>query len=141
MCKEQKSICLQGASMFNTLLVEDDISFRLALSDVLLSYFPLIHVDEAGNGEEALSKVEYQRPHLIFMEVQLPGESGLEIARKIKRVYNEIVIVILTRSGRPEYRRQAFRNGVDCFLSKGDDACLDGILALVEGEIARESCH
>lgn len=125
--------------MFNTLLVEDDVIFRQALSDILLSYFPVIDVDEAGDGNEALSRVEYRRPHLIFMDIQLPGESGLEVTRKIKRVYTDIVIVILTRYGQPEFRQQAFRNGADRFLSKEDDTFMDDILALVEGEIARES--
>jgi len=124
--------------MFNTLLVEGNASFRQALSDVLLSYFPLIDVDEAGNGEEALSKVEYRRPDIIFMDVHLPGESGLEVTRKIKRVYKEIVIVILSSHALPEYRQQAFRSGADCFLSKKEDTCMDDILARVEAEIARE---
>ena len=47
--------------MFNTLLVEDDVSYRKILSDILLLHFPLIAVDEAGDGRESLSKVEYQR--------------------------------------------------------------------------------
>ena len=37
--------------MLNTLLVEDDVNFRQALSDILLTYFPLIDVDEARDGE------------------------------------------------------------------------------------------
>jgi CheY-like chemotaxis protein len=123
--------------MFNTLLVEDNVSFRQALSDTLISYFPSIDVDEAGDGEEALSKVEYQRPDLIFMDVQLPGENGLEVTKKIKRVYSDIVIVILTSYGLPEYRQQAIRYGADCFLLKEDDSCIDDILARVEREIAR----
>ena len=127
--------------MFNTLLVEDNVSFRQALSDVLLSYFPLIGVDEAGNGGEALSKVKHRQPDLIFMDIQLPGDNGLEVTKKIRLVYVDIVIVILTSYGLPEYRQQAFRNGADCFLSKGDDTCMDDILARVEGEMAKGSRH
>ena len=136
--KERKPNPVEEASMFNTLLVEDNACFRQALSDVLLSYFPLITVDEAGDGEEALSKVEYRRPNLIFMDIQLPGENGLGITKKIKQVYDDIVIVILTTNDLPEYRQQAFRNGADYFLSKGDGACMEGILARVEGAMARE---
>ena len=127
--------------MFNALLVEDNVSFRQALSDILLSYFPSIGVDEAGDGDEALRKVEYLRPDLIFMDIQLPGENGLEITRQIKRVYTDIVIVILTSCGQPEYRQQAFLNGADCFLSKGDDSCMEDILARVEGTMARKFHH
>ena len=127
--------------MFNTLLVEDNVSYRRILSDALLLHFPLIGVDEAGNGREALSKVEYQRPDLIFMDIQLPGENGLEVTKEIKRVYNDIVVVILTSNDLPEYRQQAFRNGADYFLSKGDDTCMDDILARIEGEMAKGSRH
>jgi CheY-like chemotaxis protein len=127
---------VEDASMFNTLLVEDNVSFRHSLSDILLSYFPLIDVDEAGDGEEALGKVEYLRPDLIFMDIQLPGENGLEVTKKIKLVYDDIVIVILTSYGLPEYRQQAFHNGADCFLSKGDDTCMEDILARVEGTMS-----
>ena len=61
--------------MFYALLVEDNVSFRYALSDILLSYFPLIGVEEAGNGAEALTIVECLRPNIIFMDIQLPGEN------------------------------------------------------------------
>jgi len=123
--------------MFNTLLVEDNVSYRRILSDALLLHFPLIGVDEAGNGREALSKVEYQRPDLIFMDIQLPGENGLEVTKEIKRVYNDIVVVILTSNGLPEYREQAFRNGADYFLSKEDDFCMENILTRVDVALTR----
>ena len=122
--------------MFNTLLVEDNVCYRQALSDVLLSYFPSINVEEAADGEEALSKVEYRRPQLILMDIQLPGENGLGVTKKIKRVYDDIVIIILTTNDQPEYRQRAFRNGADHFISKTDDACMENILARVEGAMA-----
>ena len=127
--------------MFYALLVEDNVSFRYALSDILLSYFPLIGVEEAGNGAEALTIVECLRPNIIFMDIQLPGENGLEVTKEIRLVYDDIVIVILTSYDLPEYRQQAFRNGADCFLSKGDDSCMEDILARVEEAVARKPRH
>ena len=127
--------------MFHALLVEDNTTFRNSLSDILLSYFPLIGVDEAADGGEALTKVEYLRPDIVFMDIQLPGENGLEVTRKIKLVYDYIVIVILTSYDLPEYRQQAFRNGADCFLSKGDESCIEDILARIEGTMARKLRH
>jgi CheY-like chemotaxis protein len=127
--------------MFHALLVEDNTAFRNSLSDILLSYFPLIGVDEAADGGEALSKVEYLRPDIVFMDIQLPGENGLEVTRKIKLVYDYIVIVILTSYDLPEYRQEAFRNGADCFLSKGDESCIEDILARIEGTMARKLRH
>jgi len=132
---------MENVSMFNILLVEDNVSFRQTLSDILLTYFPLISVDEAGDGDEALSKVEYWRPDLIFMDIQLPVKNGLDVTKKIKRVYDDIVIVILSSNGQPEYRQQAFLSGADCFLSKGDDSCMENILARVEEAVARKPRH
>jgi len=122
--------------MFYTLLVEDNMEFRRELSDVLLAYFPMIGIEEAGDSADALSKVEYLRPDLIFMDIRLPGENGLEVTRKIKEAYTYIVIVILTSYDLPEYRQQAFKNGADCFISKGQTTFLADILARVEGTIA-----
>jgi two-component system response regulator YesN len=127
--------------MFQALLVEDNTAFRNSLSDILLSYFPFIGVDEAASGGEALTKVEYLRPDIIFMDIQLPGENGLEVTKKIKLVYDYIVIVILSSYNLPEYRQEAFRNGADCFLSKGDDSCIEDILARVEGTMASKLHH
>ena len=127
--------------MFNTLLVEDNASYRQTLSDALLLHFPLIGVDEAGDGEEALRKVEYRRPDLIFMDIQLPGKNGLDVTKEIKRVYNEIVIVILTSNGLLEYRQLAYRNGADYFLSKEDHYCMENILTRVVVALARVSRH
>ena len=122
--------------MFNTLLVEDNVIYRQALCDALLLHFPLIGIDEAGDGMEALCKVEYRRPDLIIMDIQLPGANGLEITKEIKRVYNEIVIVILTSNRLQEYRQQAYRNGADYFISKDDDYCMEGILTRVDVALA-----
>jgi DNA-binding response OmpR family regulator len=127
--------------MFNTLLVEDNASYRQTLSDVLLLHFPSIGIDEASDGWEALCKVDYLRPDLIFMDIHLPGASGLDITKEIKRVYNEIVIVILSSNGQHEYRLQAYRNGADDFISKDDACCMENILARVDVALARASNH
>jgi len=125
--------------MFNTLLVEDNVTFRQTLADVLLLHFPLIDVDEASDGIEALSMVEYRRPDLIFMDINLPGENGLDVTKEIKRIYDDIVIVILSSNNLPEYRQQAFRNGANYFISKGDNTCLENILAQVGLALTRVS--
>lgn len=119
--------------MFYTMLVDANVSFRQALSDVLLVYFPSMGVEEAGDVTEALSKVECLRPNIIFMDIQLPGGDGLEISKEIKQMYNDIVVVILTTNNQPEHRQQAIENGANHYISKGDDSCMEEILTLIEG--------
>jgi two-component system response regulator DegU len=119
--------------MIYTLLVDANVSFRQALSDVLHVYFPSIGVEEAGDVAEALNKVESLHPDIIFMDNQLPEENGLDLSREIKHVYDDIVIVILTTNNQPEYRQQALRNGADYYISKGEDSCMEEILTQIEG--------
>ena len=121
---------------YNILLVEDNSGFRQTLADTLLARFATMNIAEAGSGEDALIKVEELRPDMIFMDINLPGENGLEATRKIKIRHEHTLIVVLTSYDIPEYRQQAFRNGADYFISKSDDACLVDIFAWVEKAMA-----
>ena len=125
--------------MFHTLLVDANVSFRKALADVLLVYFPMIDVEDVGNVTEALCKVECLHPNVVFMDIQLPGGYGLEVLKKIRQMYSDIVIVILTANNLPEHRQKAFDNGANHYISKKEDSCMEQILTLIEGVQASRS--
>jgi DNA-binding NarL/FixJ family response regulator len=74
---------------------------------------------EAADGVEALQKIDSHPPNLIFMDISLPGENGLELTRKIKTNHSDIIIIILTSHDLPEYREAATQNKANYFLSKG----------------------
>ena len=104
---------------FKILLVEDNVSFRRVLRQGLDEFFPCVIIGEAGDGEEALRKIETLLPSLIFMDIDLPGEDGLELTRKIKATHPETPIIILTSYDLPEYRQLAYERGANNFLVKG----------------------
>ena len=86
---------------------------------------------EATDGEEALQKIKTLLPDLVFMDIKLPGESGLELTKKIKTQYPNIIIIILTAFDIPEYREAAYQYNANYFLSKGSTSKED-ILTLVD---------
>jgi DNA-binding NarL/FixJ family response regulator len=92
---------------------------------------PLADILEAGNGKEALQKTEAFSPDAVFMDLRLPGENGLDVTRKIKAQYPDIIVVILTDYDLPEYRQAATQSGADHFLSK--DSFLKMINAISPG--------
>jgi DNA-binding NarL/FixJ family response regulator len=100
------------------MLVEDSAIFRESLRDSLRLRFPSMEIAEVGNGEEALKRIDPLPPDLIFMDIRLPGQNGLELTEKIKKLYPEIIIIILTNYDLPEYREAAARFKADHFLSK-----------------------
>ena len=102
-----------------TLIVEDNETFRKTFREVLCKKFPSMVVEEAMDGVEATKKVETFMPDLVFMDIRLPGETGLELTKKIKVSHPEIHIIILTDYNLPEYRKAAFDSGADDFIVKG----------------------
>jgi DNA-binding NarL/FixJ family response regulator len=106
-------------AVFRILIVEDHQDFRESLKEVLAGRLPQAEVDEAKEGSEVLPKIQAHPPHLIFMDINIPGENGLELTRKIKQDFPKICVVILTSYDLPEYREAAYRYGANYFLAKG----------------------
>jgi DNA-binding NarL/FixJ family response regulator len=110
---------LLQVALFRILIVEDHQDFRESLREVLTGRLPQAEIDEAAEGNEVLPKIEAHPPHLIFMDINIPGENGLELTRQIKQDFPQIVVVILTSYDLPEYREAAYRYGANYFLAKG----------------------
>ena len=106
-------------AVFRILIVEDHQDFRESLKEVLTGRLPRAEVHEARDGNEVLPKIEAHPPHVIFMDINIPGENGLELTRQIKQDFPKIVVVILTSYDLPEYREAAYRYGANYFLTKG----------------------
>ena len=105
--------------MLNTLIVEDNANFRRVLKNNLETFFPSMAIHEAAEGNEALQRVDTFRPELIFMDIGLPGENGLQLTQRIKTSYPDTKVIILTSHDTLEYREAAIRCGANCFITKG----------------------
>jgi DNA-binding NarL/FixJ family response regulator len=126
--------------MSRTLIVEDSDFYRQLLKEALNSRFPSMDILEATNGKEALQKVESLFPDLIFMDIKLPDESGLELTKKIKTKYPNIILIILTAYDIPEYREAAYQYKADYFLPKGSTS-KESILTLVDSILSGRHIH
>jgi DNA-binding NarL/FixJ family response regulator len=122
-------------SVPKTLIVEDSALYRKLLKETLHSRFPSMEIVEAEDGEEAMQSISAHPPDLIFMDIKLPGENGLELTAKIKAKHPDVIVIILTSYDTPEYREAAVQVKADRFLSKGSSS-KEGILALVESILA-----
>ena len=112
------------------LIVEDSTLFRQLFKKTLHDRFPSVEIYEAIDGKEVLQQVETLRPNLIFMDIRLPGENGLELTKKVKARYSDIIVVILTSYDLPEYREASWQYA-DYFLAK-DSSNMENIFTLVE---------
>jgi DNA-binding NarL/FixJ family response regulator len=122
---------------FNVLVVEDNLTFRRALTDILKSQFPCMAIEEANDGTEALQKIDTLLPSIVFMDIKLPGENGLDVTQKIKAQHPEMIIMILTSYDLPEYRDAAFRYGANHFIVKGSST-FEEISSLIQSVISSQ---
>ena len=119
-------------NMRRILIVEDNAFFLQFLKETMQLRFPSIDILEAANGEEAMEKIKTLSPEAIFMDLRLPGENGLELTKKIKAQYPDIVVVILTNYDLPEYRKAAYQSRAEHFLSK------DSFLTMINSILANQ---
>jgi len=117
--------------MLKAMIVEDNIFFRETFRDWLLTQYPSMEVVEAGSGEEALRRLGSSVFDLVFMDIHLPGENGLEITRKIKAGWPDVPVTIINSYNIPEYREAAIGYGANSFIAK-DSLKWDQISAMVK---------
>lgn len=100
------------------LIVEDDPS-SLMLATVALEAGGL-EVDGAASAEEARRAISRRKPHLILMDIGLPGMDGLEFTKELKSRSKTaaIPIVALTAHNMPLYERAAKAAGCEGFIAK-----------------------
>ena len=100
------------------LIVEDHDAVRRSLRDWLEVEFPQCRVIEAASGEEAIALIPIESPHLVVMDITLPGMSGIEATRQIKAALPSAQIVMLTVHEGDIYRADATAAGASAYVPK-----------------------
>ena len=103
---------------FRILLVDDNESFLTTMEGFLSGDPDILIVGKATSGEEALKLAAQEMPHLVLMDISMPGINGLLAAKKIKAFPHAPPIIILTFYDNPEYRVAANKIPVDGYLLK-----------------------
>jgi len=116
--------------MLRAMTVEDNIPFRETFKGNLLSEIPSMEIIEAATGEEAFKGLASYPIDLVFMDIRLPGENGLDLTRKIKAKYKDVTIAMLTNYDLAEYYEAAALCGADGYIVK-DSMKWDQISAMV----------
>jgi diguanylate cyclase (GGDEF)-like protein len=101
------------------ILVVDDVPDNVEILDARLSSRGYAIVT-AANGEEALERVQEEPPHLILLDVMMPGLDGHQVARRIKddETLPFIPIILVTALNEAEDVVQGLESGADDYISK-----------------------
>lgn len=102
--------------MFRVLVVDDDASLRLSVSTALSENNYL--VDQASDGEEALTKVQAGNYDLVLLDVNMPRMTGLEALKEIKHHDPSIIVIVLTAFSNIKDAVEATKRGAYNYLEK-----------------------
>ena len=97
-------------------VVEDDPSIRFGLEEVLRGAGYLVH--SCADGADALREIAEHLPDLLVLDVMLPGVSGYEIARQLRKTGCRIPILMLTAKGQEIDKVVGLKAGADDYVTK-----------------------
>lgn len=101
----------------NLLIVDDEFLEIEQLEYLIKPNFPNWHIYKAQDASLAISIAKQHRIHLAFLDIQMPGKTGLELAKELTQLY-ELDVIIVTAYQNFDYAQQAIRVGVSDYITK-----------------------
>lgn len=122
--------------MINILIVDDHDIVCAGIVRLLSDIKGINVIGEARSGEDAVRIAKEKRPHVVLMDVKMPGIGGLEATRKMLRNDPEIKVIALTVCGEEPFPSKLLQAGAAGYLTKGSgiDEMVNAIRAVFGGK-------
>jgi DNA-binding NarL/FixJ family response regulator len=100
------------------LIIDDHPLFREGIKTIINRNGHFEVIDEAGTGREGFEKASRLKPDVVLLDISLPDESGMEVARKIRHHLPRTRIMILSMHSKIDYIVEAFQSGATGYVVK-----------------------
>src|SRR5439155_14541392 len=116
-------------------LADDHPIVRQGLRTVLVAEPDFQVIGEAGDGLETAQLVERLRPHVLVLDLMMPGLSGLEVARQLRQRVPATRVIVLSMHANEAYVLEALRHGVAAYVLKDASSAelVQAVRAVVDG--------
>jgi DNA-binding NarL/FixJ family response regulator len=123
--------------IINVLLVDDHAIVRAGLKAVLGVASDVRVIGEAANGVLAVSMAERLKPHVVIMDLTMPGGDGITAIKTLVAMADAPKVLVLTMHTEEDYLMPALKAGASGYLVKSaaDRELVDAIRAVIRGEI------
>lgn len=101
------------------ILIVDDIPLNVLLIDKMLAKFKF-HILKANSGTDALRIIEEEKPHILLLDLMMPGIDGYQVTEQVRRTVTkeQMPIVILSALNSNDDINKAMALGADEFITK-----------------------
>jgi DNA-binding NarL/FixJ family response regulator len=105
--------------MSRVLIADDHAVVRVGYRQFLETEPLITEIGEAATGNETLSALRKKNWHLLLMDINMPGRSGLDILRHVTASHPNVRVLIMSGLAEEQYARNVLRAGASGYLSKG----------------------
>jgi DNA-binding NarL/FixJ family response regulator len=92
---------------------------RRGLKEILIDAHPGTLFSAAGSGDEALRHLAGSRFDQLLLDINMPGNSELNVLRDVKRRYPELPVMIVSAQPEDQYAKRSMRAGAAAYIKKG----------------------
>ena len=121
--------------MSNILIVEDEDAIRRVLKKVLIEENPKYKLDEAPDGEKAISLIKTQHYDLVLCDIKMPKKDGIEVLEFVSSYDSSIPIIMISGHGDLKTAVKAMRMGAYDYIEKPPD--LNNLLNSVRSALVK----
>jgi DNA-binding NarL/FixJ family response regulator len=120
--------------MIRVLTCDDQVVVCEGLRAILSTVAGIEVVGIAGDGEQALQKIESLHPDLVLMDLKMPNLNGIQATRQVRERFPETKVLVLTTYDFDEWVFDAIRAGASGYLLK--DTPRDALVTAIQGTVA-----
>jgi DNA-binding NarL/FixJ family response regulator len=102
-------------------VADDSARLRKQIIGLLSELQGIEFVGQAQAAPEALRAIRELKPDVVTLDIQMAGGSGIDVLKQIKRGDSAPVVIVLSNSSSPPYRKSAKDAGADFFLDKSTE--------------------
>jgi len=99
--------------MIKILIADDHSIVRQGLKQIVAEEGDIIVSAEAANSDELFDSISQNECDLIILDINMPGRSGIEILKDLKKLKPELPVLILSMYGEEQYGVRAIKAGAD----------------------------
>jgi len=124
------------AALVRVVVVDDHPLFRQGIGSLIRDSAETDLVGEGASGEDAIELCDHYQPHVVVMDVHMPGLGGVEATRRIAQDHPDTAILMLTMMDEDDSVFAAMRAGARGYVLKGADPAeiLRAVIAVANGQ-------